>query len=284
MSSFAAAGAAALVVAWAALVIVAQSLNPEQSPLTMGMSGLARGRTPWVMKTAFLCRGASALLLLISLPAVIGTAGLALAGFLALWVWGVGSAALAVVDTDMPGEPPSQTGAVHTTVALLAYVCGVAGAAVLSVVLMRTDATAGVGVLALLLALLAAAAMVLQFVAFSAAAVSAAAAVPTAAATVSPGAAAAIPAAAAPAPPQLGVPSQLAAPSRPATARPAAVVPPAQALGVPLGPPSRRPGLGSGRAAFSREDLGRYAGLLQRVFTGLLMVWTLLVAVGVVRL
>ena len=70
--------AAALVVAWAVLVIVAQLLNPEQSPLAMGMSGLARGRAPWVMKSAFLCRGASALVLLFALPSVLGTNALTL--------------------------------------------------------------------------------------------------------------------------------------------------------------------------------------------------------------
>jgi hypothetical protein len=32
-----------------------------------------------------------------------------------------------------------------------------------------------------------------------------------------------------------------------------------------------------------RDDTGRYAGLFQRVFMGLLMAWTLLVALGVVR-
>ena len=162
--------AAALVVAWAVLLIVAQRLNPEQSPISMAMSGLARGHAPWVMKAGFVCRGASALALLVSVPSVLGTAGLTLAGILALWVWGVGSAALALVDTDMPGEPPSQAGAAHVVIALLAYVCGVAGALVLSVALLRDDATAGIGAWALPLALFALAAMVLQFVAFGEAA------------------------------------------------------------------------------------------------------------------
>ena len=92
--SAAAFAAAVLVVAWAVLVIVAQLLNPEQSPLAMGMSGLARGRAPWVMKSAFLCRGASALWSSCSrFPAVLGTAALTLAGIAAFWLWGVGSAA-----------------------------------------------------------------------------------------------------------------------------------------------------------------------------------------------
>ena len=162
--------AAVLVVVWAVLVIVAQLLNPEQSPLAMGMSGLARGRAPWVMKSAFVCRGASALVLLFALPSVLGTAALTLTGMAAFWVWGVGSALLALSDTDMPGEPPSRTGSVHAVLALVAYVAGVAGAIVLSVVLLRGDDTAGLAVWALPLALTAAAAMAVQFVAFGAAA------------------------------------------------------------------------------------------------------------------
>jgi hypothetical protein len=288
--------AVALVVAWAALAIVAQRLNPEQSPLSMGMSGLARGHAPWVMKSAFLCRGASALALLIALPSLVGTAGLTLAGILAFWVWGVCSAALSLIDTDMPGEPASQSGAVHAVVAALACVCGTTGALVLSAALVRTDATAGTGTWALPLALLALAAMVLQFVAFGAAAQQARgeAAAPAPAAPIvtapvaaapivtAPGAdqAAAMPAAAAaPAPPQLGVPPQLGAPSgaaavnRPARGREA---------GAPGASARAVPGRGGGRS-FSLDHIGRYAGLFQRVFIGLLMAWTLLVALGVVR-
>ena len=98
--------AAAFVVAWAVLVVVAQVLNPDQSPLTMGMSGLARGRAPWVMKSSFIVRGLSALLLVAALPADLRVARLVFAGVVLLWVWGVGSAALALADTDMPGEAP----------------------------------------------------------------------------------------------------------------------------------------------------------------------------------
>ncbi|NLE22813.1 MAG: DUF998 domain-containing protein [Actinobacteria bacterium] len=289
--------AAALVVAWAALLIVAQRLNPEQSPLSMGMSGLARGHAPWVMKSGFVCRGASALALLVSLPFVLGTAGLTLAGILALWVWGVGSAVLALVDTDMPGEPPSQAGVAHAVIALVAYVCGAAGAVVLSVSLVRDDATAGVGVWALPLALFAVAAMVLQFVAFGAAAraarsgSSAAPAAGPAAAT--DGAAARASGGPVTLPPQTAavasgaqpaaayrpdVPPQLAAPLRPAAGPDAGAT-----RSAPLSAGSAAGRLGDRLGSFSLDDLGRYAGLFQRVFVGLLMAWTMLVAVGIVR-
>ena len=279
--------AAVLVIVWAALVIAAQLLNPEQSPLAMGMSGLARGHAPWVMKSAFVCRGASALVLLFALPSVLGTAALTLAGMAAFWLWGVGSALLALSDTDMPGEPPSRAGAVHAALALVAYVAGVAGAIALSVVLLRGDDTSGVAVLALPLALTAAAAMVLQFVAFGAAARETretreaaalaatgpglAQAVPADGAAVAPAAPAAAPAT----PPQLaGVPPQLAA----GPAGPPGRVAPAR-------PPGRPAPTGRGdRPSVPLSDLAAYAGLFQRIFIGLLMAWTLLVALGVGRL
>jgi Protein of unknown function (DUF998) len=260
--------AAALVIAWAALAIVAQLLNPEQSPLSMGMSGLARGHAPWVMKSAFLCRGGSALVLLLAVPGVLGAAGLALVGVVAFWVWGVGSAALAVVDTDMPGEPPSRAGAAHALVALVAYVAGVAGALALSLALRGDGGTRGLGAWALALALAAAIAMVAQFVAFGAAAREARAAAPPAAAPVIMTAAsiAAHPSApaAASAPPLADVPPQLAG------AGSAAGTHPAPASG--------------GSSSLSPSSLAGYAGLLQRIFLGLLMAWTLLVALGIGRL
>ena len=253
--------AAVLVVVWAVLVIVAQLLNPEQSPLAMGMSGLARGRAPWVMKSAFLCRGASALVLLFALPSVLGTDALTLMGMAAFWVWGVGSALLALSDTDMPGEPPSRTGSIHAVLALVAYVAGVAGAIALSAVLFRGDDTAGLAVWALPLALTAAAAMAVQFVAFGAAAREAREA-REGAALAAVGTAAAVPAT----PPQLaGVPPQLAA-----------------GLAGSPGRPSTE-GRGDGPSV-ALNDLAGYAGLLQRIFIGLLMAWTLLVALGVGRL
>ncbi len=256
--------AAVLVVVWAVLVIVAQLLNPEQSPLAMGMSGLARGRAPWVMKSAFLCRGASALVLLFALPSVLGTDALTLMGMAAFWVWGVGSALLALSDTDMPGEPPSRTGSVHAVLALVAYVAGVAGAIALSVVLLRGDDTAGLAVWALPLALTAAAAMAVQFVAFGAAAREAREAREGGRA-VGRGRGTGRPPCR-PTPPQLaGVPPQLAA-----------------GLAGSPGRPSTE-GRGDGPSV-ALNDLAGYAGLLQRIFIGLLMAWTLLVALGVGRL
>ena len=136
----------------------------------MGMSGLARGREPWVMKSAFVVRGLSALLLVAALPTVLGAGGAALAGLVLFWIWGGGSAALALVDTDMPGETPSRAGAAHTWIALVAYVAGVAGAIVLSLALRGDEATAGVARWALPIALAAAVALVVQFAGFAAAA------------------------------------------------------------------------------------------------------------------
>jgi hypothetical protein len=274
----AAAVAAALVVVWAALVIVAHLLNPELSPMAMGMSGLTRGRGPWVMKSAFLCRGASALLLLIPIPGVLGTAGVTLAGIVAFWLWGVGSAALAVVDTDMPGEPPSRVGAAHAPVALATYIAGVSGAILLSLAIRGDEDTSGLAVWALPVALTAAVAMVVQFVAFGAAAREArvgaaprppvsppsAGPQPPAAAQPAVSAANAGAAASAPVPPPLaGVPAQLT---------------PGGSTWAHAGRAAIRSAGGSG---FSVGDLAAYAGFFQRVFVGLLMTWTLLVALGI---
>ena len=273
--------AAALVVAGAALVIVAQLLNPEQSPLSMGMSGLARGHAPWVMKSAFLCRGGSALLLLAAVPGALGASALALAGVVAFWLWGVGSAALAVIDTDMPGEPPSRAGAAHAVVALVAYCAGAAGAIMLSLVLRGERATSGLGAWALALALVAAAAAAAQFVAFGAAAREARAARGGAA---SPGARLA----ASPAAGSLAGASPAAA-ATPQTAAAVAAAPPPLG-GVPPQLASGGSGQTTGRALrggpgggspVSLADLAGYAGLLQRIFVGLLMAWTLIVALGI---
>ncbi len=256
--------AAALVVAWAALLIVAQLLNPGQSPLAMGMSGLARGHAPWVMKSAFLCRGGSALLLLIAVPGVLGTAALTLAGILAFWVWGVGSAVLAVIDTDMPGEPPSRAGAAHAVVALVAYVAGVAGAILLSLVLLGERDTSGLGVWALALALTAAAAMVAQF-----------AGVRRGRAGGARGRAAASPCRRARR--RVRRDRRVSAASAPLVG-----VPPQLGPGGPGQATGRAPGGGpGGGTSVSLAGLAGYAGLLQRVFVGLLMAWTLLVALGI---
>lgn len=245
--------AAFLSVAWAVLVVVAQVLNPDQSPLSMGMSGLARGRAPWVMKSSFLARGVSALMLLSALPAQLHVAGSVIAGFALFWVWGVGSAVLALADTDMPGEARTRAGAAHALIAMVAYVAGAAGAIVLSLDIARHTDMSGVATWALPIAMIAAAALVVQFVAFGAAAREARASAPGAG----------------PAPPA-------AEPAAPAAQPPAGGVPPQ--LGASVGaPPAGRPaGAGTGFL----HGLAGYAGLCQRVFVGLLVAWTLLVALG----
>ena len=137
----------------------------------MGMSGLARGREPWVMKVAFVVRGFSALLLVAALPATLGN-GTAAAG---------GPRLVLAVGPGVGGARPGRhryagrgrrraPGPSTRSLALVAYLAGVAGAIMLSVVLLRGDDTAGLGVWALPLALTAAAAMAVQFVAFGAAA------------------------------------------------------------------------------------------------------------------
>ena len=241
-----------------ALVVVAQVLNPDQSPLSMGMSGLARGRAPWVMKSSFLARGVSALMLLSALPSQLHVAGSVIAGFVLFWVWGVGSAVLALADTDMPGEAPTRAGAAHALIAMVAYVAGAAGAIVLSLDIARHTDLSGVAAWALPISIVAAVALVVQFVAFGAAA--------RAARAPAPGAGPAAPAA---------EPSAPAAPPH-AAPPPVGGVPPQ--LGASAG--VRPAGRSAGAATGLLHGLAGYAGLCQRVFVGLLVAWTLLVALG----
>ncbi len=270
MAVLAAAAVVALVVAWAILVALAQVFNPEQSPLALGMSGLARGKEPWVMKSAFIARGLSALLLIAALPAQLHIAALVLLAFALLWVWGVGSAVLALADTDMPGEVPTRAGAAHALIALVAYVAGAAGAILLSFTLLD-GALSGVAVLALAISVTAAIALVVQFVAFGAAA-------RESRATASASLVAASPAVLA----DTGAREvAAAAPSFPAAAQALAPGIPPQ-LGAPAAQGAARGARSPGTSTGALHDLAGYAGLYQRIFVGLLMAWTMLVAVGLI--
>ena len=176
----------------------------------------------------------------------------------------------------MPGEAPSRNGAAHALVALVAYVAGVLGAILLSVVIMKELDGTALAVWALPLALTAAVAMAVQL-----------AGVPcggTGGRRPSPG------------PGDAGVaghagsgrgrgrlacaggrfgPGRSAAPRRCAAA---AAGRRSGASGAYAPPPVRRV---AGGAPTALNDLAGYAGLFQRVFLALLMLWTLLVALGI---
>ena len=267
----AAAAVVAFVVAWAILVALAQVLNPEQSPLALGMSGLARGKEPWLMKSSFIARGLSALALIAALPAQLHVAGLVLLAVALLWVWGVGSAALALADTDMPGEAPTRAGAAHALIALVAYIAGAAGAILLSFAMLN-GALSGVAAWALAISVTAAVALVVQFVAFGAAAREARTAAPTSLAAAS-----SVPAGTAVGGAGAGVASS------PAVAQPLAPgVPPQLGAGSRTVEGAARSARPAGAPTGVLHDLASYAGLYQRIFVGLLMAWTALVALGLI--
>lgn len=217
---------------WLALVVTAQLLAPELSPLSMGMSGLATGRHGWAMKAAFVARALSACALAAALPGALYPGWRLTAGFVLLWVWGVGSVLLALFDTDMPGDRPTRHGQAHVLIAFVAYVAVAAGAVVLSPAVLSA-AGGGLARLALPVALAAIVFLVLQFAGFGQAA-RAAAAGDAAAGAVGDGA-----------------------------VGDGAAGEAGEGAGVP--PPRAR-------------GLGAYAGLLQRLFVGLVMVWIVLVA------
>jgi hypothetical membrane protein len=248
------------VLAWVVLVVAAQLMTPGQSPLRMGMSGLARGPHPWLMRAAFVVRGAAALLLVAAVPLGVPAAARSLLGLALLWVWGLGSALLAVYPTDMPGEEPTASGRVHSLIASVAYVCAVAGMILVSAALDGDEATVGVARWALALALTAAAALVFQFVGFYAAARDAATEREADEAR--------------------DLAARLGAAAQTTGAAPAALAAPAAPAGpLPLTLAVARPA-----SAATRRTLGGFgdiAGLLQRIFLALVMLWTALVAAGI---
>ena len=201
---------------WVALVLIAQSLNPEQSALSMGMSGLVTGRQGWIMRLAFVVRGATAIALVGALSNLVPDAARSDLGMVLLAVWGGGSALLAAYDTDMPGDEPTAHGRGHAVIAFVAYIASAVGMVLVSLKLGEAKATADLARWALPIALLAAVAMVVQFAGFAAAARDAAA---------------------------------------------------AGAKAAPGSPPAY-------------GGIGRSAGLWQRVFLGIVMLWTALIAAG----
>jgi hypothetical protein len=196
---------------WVALVLIAQSLNPEQSALSMGMSGLVTGRYGWIMRLAFVVRGLTAFALVGAVETLVPQVAVSDLGLGLLAVWGGASALLAAYDTDMPGDEPTPHGRGHAVIAFVAYIAAAVGMVLVSLKLGDGEATADTARWALPIAFFAAVAMAVQFMGFGAAA--------------------------------------------------------RDASATPGSPP-----------AFG--GIGRFAGLLQRVFLGAVMLWTALVAAG----
>ncbi len=129
--------AAAGVVLYAILDVVAQLLPPHYSPIRQAESDLAVGPYGYVMTINFVVRG------LLSLAFVAALASLYLeegsswkrnrAGFVALGgAWGVGALLLAIFPTDVPSTPVSWHGAIHGVVAVIAFLGGALGVVWLS--------------------------------------------------------------------------------------------------------------------------------------------------------
>ncbi len=123
--------AAALVVLYLVLDVIAQLLPPHYSPITQAESDLAVG--PWggVMTANFVVRGLLTLAFLNGLRLTIAAEGGAWSrfrrGYGAFLVWGVGAFLLAIFPTDVPSTPVSWHGAIHLVVAILAFLGGALG-------------------------------------------------------------------------------------------------------------------------------------------------------------
>ena len=232
------------VVVWVVLVVLAQLLTPEQSALSMGMSGLATGRHGWLMKLAYLIRGVTATTFVAAVAASAHPSWPLFVGLVLIAVWGICSVLLVLFDTDMPGDEPTLHGIAHALLAAVGYVAVVVGMLLVSWGLRGDGATAGLARWAGPIALLTAVALFAQFAGFGAAARAAAGA------------------AGAAHPPAGGSDGYSHPAARGGAAGQAAVAAPSRATAPAAG-------------------LARYAGLLQRVFLGMVMLWTVVVAAGV---
>lgn len=153
------------VCAWGTLMLIAQLVTPEQSALSMGLSGLATGRHGWIMRVAFVMPFVSALALLGAVSAGVPESARSLIGLILFATGGAGCALLAACDEDMPGQVRTSHGRLHTLIAALAYVAAGVGMLLVSWDLRAAQETAGLARWALPLALLAAVAMLAQWAA-----------------------------------------------------------------------------------------------------------------------
>jgi hypothetical membrane protein len=153
---------AALVVLYAVLDVVAQSLPPHYSPISQAESDLAVGPYGYVMTINFVVRGLLSLLFLGALARALRASGSRWtdlgAGFALTAAWGVGAFLLAAFPTDVPATPVSWHGEIHLVVAAIAFLAGAFGVLLLAlrfsehrVLAAEADWAIPLGVLAVLL-------------------------------------------------------------------------------------------------------------------------------------
>ncbi len=149
--------AAAGILLYVILDVVAQLLPPHYSAIHQAESDLAVGPYGFVMTINFAVRGALSLALLAGMLQALAPAARSRLGVALLAVWGVGALLLAIFPTDV-GTHHTIHGLVHLVVAFLAFLAGALGALLVSMRLAADPAWAplrpallGISVAALLM-------------------------------------------------------------------------------------------------------------------------------------
>jgi hypothetical protein len=125
-----------LIVLYAALDILAQSLPPYYSPVRQPESDLAVGTFGFIMTLNFLNRGVLSLVFIFAFLETLDRAGVSRShfrtGVCLLSVWAIGAILLALFQTDVPATPVSWHGAIHLVVAVAAFIGGAFGTVAIS--------------------------------------------------------------------------------------------------------------------------------------------------------
>jgi hypothetical protein len=120
-----------LIILYAVLDVIAQSLPPHYSPIRQTESDLAVGEFGFIMTLNFLNRGVLSLIFIFAFLRTLDLAGVARSHFRTgtylLGAWALGAILLAVFPTDVPATPVSWHGAIHIVVAVIAFLGGALG-------------------------------------------------------------------------------------------------------------------------------------------------------------
>jgi len=115
-----------LIILYAVLDVISQSLPPHYSPISQAESDLAVGEFGFIMTLNFLNRGALSLIFIFAFLRTLDLTGVARSyfrtGTYLLSAWAIGAILLAIFPTDVPATPVSWHGAIHLVVAVIAFI------------------------------------------------------------------------------------------------------------------------------------------------------------------
>ena len=125
-----------LIILYAVLDVIAQSLPPHYSPISQAESNLAVGEFGFLMTLNFLNRGVLSLMFILAFLRTLDVTGVARfhfrTGTYLLSAWAIGAILLAIFPTDVPATPVSWHGAIHLVVAAVAFIGGAFGTVAIS--------------------------------------------------------------------------------------------------------------------------------------------------------